>query len=189
MSELLVISYDDPEKAQQARKTLLQMSREYLVDVADAVVATADEQGRIKLDQMVSLWTVGASGGALWGLLIGMLFLNPLIGAAAGAAMGGLSGALSDYGIKDDFMKEVSSVLQPGQAALFTMARRASSDRVIENLGKSGGRILRTNLDRSKELEVRDAFERAREQVSMDEAMASLAGEVSKNHSGTTHQA
>ena len=174
MSELLVIGYDDPDKAHRARQSLLEMSKEYLVDVADAVVATTDENGKIQLDQMVNLWTIGVSGGALWGMLIGLLFLNPLIGAAAGAAMGGLSGALSDYGIKDNFMKDVSSVLQPGQAALFIMARRASSDRVIERLGKDGGRIMRTNLDRSKEQAVREAFERAREEVSNDGALASI---------------
>ncbi len=175
MSELIVIGYDEPEKAQQARQALFRMSKEYLVDVADAVVATPDENGKIKLDQMVNLWTAGATGGAFWGVLIGLLFLNPLLGAAAGAATGGLAGALSDYGIKDDFMKDVSSVLQPGQAALFIMARRATSDRVIERLSAEGGRILRTNLDRSKEQEVRDAFERAREQVSEDDALAKIS--------------
>lgn len=165
MSELIVIGYDQAERADLARKDLLGMSKEYLVDVADAVVATVDENGKIKLDQMVNLWSAGAAGGAFWGFLVGLLFLNPLAGIAVGATSGALAGALSDYGIKDDFMKEVASVLQPGQAALFIMARRATSDRVIERLSKNGGRILRTNLDRSKEAEVKEAFESARQAV------------------------
>ena len=49
-----------------ARQSLFEMSKEYLVDVADAVVATTVGNGKIKLDQMVNLWTVGISGGALW---------------------------------------------------------------------------------------------------------------------------
>lgn len=162
MSELLVIGYETPEKAEEARTALLGMAREYLVDVGDAVVATADEKGHIRLNQMVNLWTVGAGGGAFWGILIGLLFLHPLLGVAAGAASGVLMGALSDYGINDRFMKEVSAVLRPGQAALFIMARTTSSARVLEKLGEHGGKIIRTNLDTSQEQKVREAFEKSR---------------------------
>ena len=166
MSELLVIGYDTPEQAEQARMTLIDLSRDYLVDVGDAVVANVDGKGRIKLNQMVNLWTVGASGGAFWGILVGLLFLHPLIGVAAGAASGALMGALSDYGINDDFMKKVAAVLKPGQAALFIMARTTSSDRVLQKLGEKGGHIIRTNLDLSQEERVREAFERSRQSLS-----------------------
>ena len=105
--------------------------------------------------------TIGASGGAFWGFLIGLIFFNPLLGVAVGAAAGGLSGALSDYGINDTFMKDVASMLQPGQAALFMMVRTTASDRVLENLAEHGGRVLRTNLDTSHEQKVRDAFDAA----------------------------
>jgi uncharacterized membrane protein len=71
MSELIVVGYDTPNQAEDARKELMKMAREYLVDVADAVVATADEDGNVKLNQMVNMWTAGAAGGAFWGLLIG----------------------------------------------------------------------------------------------------------------------
>ena len=91
MSELIVIGYDTPEKAEEARADLMKMAREYLVEVADAVVAVADKDGNVKLNQMVNLWTVGATGGAFWGLLVGMLFFNPLLGAAVGAGTGALS--------------------------------------------------------------------------------------------------
>ena len=159
MSELIVIGYDSEADAEAARTELFGMAKEYLVDVADAVVARADDNGKIKLNQMVNLWTMGASGGAFWGLLIGFLFMNPLLGLAVGAGAGALGGALSDYGINDNFMKEVAEVLQPGQAALFMMVRQHVSDRVIERLGEKGGRIIRTNLDTTKEAALRDAFD------------------------------
>jgi len=165
MSELIVIGYDSEQQAEAARTELFGMAKEYLVDIADAVVAKADENGKIKLNQMVNLWTMGASGGAFWGLLIGFLFMNPLLGVAVGAGAGALSGALSDYGINDTFMKEVSEVLQPGQAALFMMVRQHASDRVIERLGEKGGRIIRTNLDTTKEQAVREAFAKAHTEV------------------------
>ncbi|MCB1494031.1 MAG: DUF1269 domain-containing protein [Rhodobiaceae bacterium] len=168
MSELIVIGYQTPEQAEEARVALLGMAGDYLVDVGDAVVATADDKGNIKLNQMVNLWTYGASGGAFWGILVGLLFLHPLLGVAAGAASGALMGALTDYGINDGFMKKVAAVLQPGQAALFIMARKTSSDRVLEKLGEHGGHIIRTNLDTTQEQRVREAFEKSRQQ--MDEA-------------------
>ena len=161
MSELIVIGYDSASRAEAARDALLGMEREYLVDVADAVVATSDSKGRVQLSQMVNLWTVGASGGALWGLLVGVLFLTPLLGVAVGAGAGALGAAFSDYGIDDTFMKGVAETLQPNQAALFMLVRPVASDRVIERLGKTGGRILRTNLDSGKEAALRAAFEAA----------------------------
>ena len=162
MSQLIVIGYPDNAKAEEARKTLYGLSKEYLVDIKDAVVAEASDSGEIKLHQMVSMWAVGASGGAFWGLLAGVLFFNPIIGVAAGAGAGAIAGALSDYGIDDAFMKDVAGVLQPGQAALFIMADRAASDKVIDKLALHGGQILRTNLDTSKEAELRVAFDHAR---------------------------
>ncbi len=170
MSELIVIGYDNEAEAEAARKELLGMASEYLVDVADAVVAHADDDGKIKLSQMVNMWTLGASGGAFWGLLIGLLFLSPILGVAIGASAGALSGALSDYGINDAFMKNVAEVLKPGQAALFIMVRQTASDRVITKLGEKGGRILRTNLDTSKEAELRAAFDAAQKEASAAEA-------------------
>lgn len=165
MSELIVIGYNTQEQAETAREALYKLAKEYLIEVEDAVVATAEQDGQIKLHQMVNLWAMGASGGAFWGLLAGLVFLNPLVGVAAGAGAGALAGALSDYGINDGFMKEVSSILQPGQAALFISAKRATSDRVVEEMSKHGGRILRTNLDRTQEQALRDAFETARKEV------------------------
>jgi uncharacterized membrane protein len=165
MSELIVIGYNNQSQAEDARAALFKLAKEYLIEVEDAVVATSEKDGQIKLHQMVNLWAMGASGGAFWGLIAGMLFFNPLIGVAAGAGAGALAGALSDYGINDGFMKEVGTVLQPGQAALFISAKRATSDRVVEEMSKHGGHIIRTNLDRSQESALREAFELARKDV------------------------
>lgn len=158
MAELIVIGYNNPEQASAARTELLGLSREYLVEVGDAVVATVGDDGKVKLDQMVNLWTIGAAGGSFWGLLAGFLFFMPLLGVATGAAAGAVAGALSDYGINDNFMRDVAGVLQPGHAALFIMADRVSSERVLERIARHGGRVLRTNLDRSKEEKLRAAF-------------------------------
>jgi uncharacterized membrane protein len=113
----------------------------------------------------------------MWGLIAGLLFFNPLLGVVTGAAAGAVAGALGDYGINDDFMRNIADVLQPGQAALFVLADRVSSDRVLEQLARFGGRILRTNLDSSQEQKVRTAIEQAARETAESEPEA--AGEPS----------
>lgn len=161
MAELIVIGYDSAETAEAARKELFSLSKEYLVEVGDAVVATRQADGKIALNQMVNLWAVGAAGGSLWGMLAGLLFFNPLLGAVGGAAAGAVAAALNDYGINDGFMRDVAGVLAPGQAALFVLADRVSSERVLGQIARYGGRVLRTNLDRSQEDRLRAAFGQA----------------------------
>lgn len=178
MAELIVIGYENADKAEAARAELFGLRKEYLVEVGDAVVATRDADGKVKLNQMVNLWAIGAAGGSFWGLLAGLLFFMPLLGVVSGAALGALAGALGDYGLNDDFMKDVADVLQPGQAALFVLANRVSSDRVLERLALHGGRVLRTNLDRGQEERLRAAFGEAaasrevQERVEAEEAVA-----------------
>lgn len=165
MTELLVIGYDSAETAEAARADLFKLSRNYYADIGDAVIATADEKGRIRLNQIVTPWLVGSASGSFWGLLIGLLFLHPLLGVMAGAAAGAVSGALSDFGIRDDFMKDVARVLKPGHAALFVLARTVSSDRIVEQLASHGGEVLRTNLGHADEEQLLKAFEAARERA------------------------
>ena len=158
MSELIVIGYPTAVKAEEVRQKLLEMQGEYMVDLADAVVATVDQKGRIKLNQLVHPWAIGASAGSFWGLLVGLLFLHPLLGVIVGASAGLITGALSDYGLNDAFMKKVATVLQPGQAALFVFARHVTGDKVVNALAPFGGTVIRTNLNTTDEQRLRDAL-------------------------------
>jgi uncharacterized membrane protein len=103
----------------------------------------------------------GAAGGALWGSLLGLLFLNPIAGAAMGAAAGAVAGRLTDVGINDAFMKEVSQSLQAGEAALFLLVRKMTAEKVMEGLQGMGGRVMRSSFDETKEALLRDALEGA----------------------------
>src|SRR5918992_3992061 len=131
MSDLIAVAYDDRETAERVRDELAQMTREHVIEIADAVVVTRDEKGRIKLHQTLNPAGAGAAGGALWGGLIGLIFLAPLLGAAIGAAVGGAAGALTDLGVDDEFMKELGQNLPGGGAALFVLVRRATPDKVL----------------------------------------------------------
>jgi uncharacterized membrane protein len=159
MSTLVVIGYDDEFKAEDVRLKLRKLQKEYLIDLEDAVVAVKDAKGKVKLHQAVNLTAAGAVGGGFWGSLIGLIFLNPLLGAAVGAAAGAVSGALSDVGIDDNFMKELSDNMSPGTSALFVLVRKATADKVLDELRGSGGKVLKTSLSHEDETRLQAAIQ------------------------------
>jgi uncharacterized membrane protein len=162
MAELIVIEYDDVHKAEEVRLKLQKLQREYLLDLADAVVAVKDEQGKVKLHQIHNLTALGAASGGFWGALIGLIFLNPLLGAAAGAAAGAVSGALADVGIDDKFMKDIAAGFSNGTSALFVLCRKATPDKVLEEIQGTGGKILQTSLTHEQESKLQEALDAAK---------------------------
>jgi uncharacterized membrane protein len=161
MSDLVVIVYPSEEKAEQVRQRLINLQREYLITINDAVIAVKNEKGEVKLNQLVNTTAVGAASGSFWGLLVGLLFLNPLLGVALGAASGALGGALSDFGINDQFMKDLAAKIQPGNAALFVLIKHMTADKVLKEIKDLGGEVLKTSLDETKEKQLRDALAQA----------------------------
>jgi len=145
MSNLAVIGYDDQFKAEEVRLKLWKMQKEYLIDLEDAVVAVKDEKGKVKLHQALNLIAAGAASGGFWGALIGLIFLNPLLGLAVGAAAGAVSGALTDVGIDDKFMKDLAEAMHPGSSVLFILVRRATPDKVLEEIKGTGGKAWKSS--------------------------------------------
>ena len=158
MSTLVVIDYESEVRAEEVRLALLKMQKEYLIDLEDAVVVVRNEQGKVKLRQLYSLTAAGAVSGGFWGALIGLLFLNPLFGFAVGAAAGAVSGALKDVGIDDNFMKSLGETLKPGTAALCVLIRQMTPDKVVEEIRKFGGTLIKTNLCNENEAKLREAL-------------------------------
>jgi len=160
MSDLIVVAFPDELQAEEVRLELLKLQRDHLVDLEDAVVVQREDDGAIKLRQLHNLTASGALSGGFWGTLIGALFLSPLFGLAVGAAAGAAAGALSDVGIDDGFMKSMGESLRPGTSALCVLVRKATPDKVLEELKPFDGRILRTSLSHEDEAKLRAALER-----------------------------
>jgi uncharacterized membrane protein len=158
MSDLVVISFPTEEKAEEVRQKLLELQQEYLIELGDAVIAVKQPNGRVKLNQLFHPAGAGAVAGTFWGALIGLIFLVPLVGAAVGAASGAIGGALTDVGINDDFMKDAAKELQAGNAELFLLIRKMTTDKVLDALKGVGGTVLRTSFDHTKEEALRAAL-------------------------------
>jgi uncharacterized membrane protein len=159
MATLGVIGYENELKAEEVRLALLKMQKDYLIDVADAVVVVRDDKGKVKLRQLYNLTATGAVSGGFWGMLMGLLFLNPLFGFAIGTAAGAISGALSDVGINDGVMKKLADAIKPGTAALCLLVRSMTPDKVLDELKQFGGTVIKTNLSHENEAKLRAALE------------------------------
>jgi uncharacterized membrane protein len=64
-------------------------------------------------------------------------------------------------GINDSFMKELTSTLKPGNAALFVLIQEMTADKVLKDIQDAGGTVLKTSLDDTKEKVLREALARA----------------------------
>jgi uncharacterized membrane protein len=139
-------------------KTIHQLKKEELMTLKDAAVVIRKPDGKIKVKQATHLVGAGMVGGAFWGMLIGLFFWLPWLGLAIGAIAGAISGALMDYGINDDFIKEVGATIKPGGSALFLLIEKWTEDKALERLNKFNATIIRTSLTKEEEEKLKVAF-------------------------------
>ena len=136
---------------------LRRLQSEYLVDLEDAAIVVRNQEGKVKIKQTQELVAAGAVSGSYWGVLLSVLFFNPIF-ALVGAAAGALSGALSDIGIDDNFMRDLGSTIEPGTSAIFVLVRKSTPDRVLADLSKFEGKVLRTSLSKEDEAKLQAAL-------------------------------
>jgi uncharacterized membrane protein len=167
MSDLVVLGFDGVGTADEVLTKLRGMKKENLIDLEDACVVVRDEKGSVQIKQAVHLVSIGAASGASTGMLIGalagLLVLNPLAGMAvgglAGAGFGALSGSLADYGINDEFIKDIGKHIANGSSALFVLIKSSTPDKVLPELQPYNPRVLRTSLSKKQEEKLREALE------------------------------
>ena len=157
MSDLIVVGFKDEFKADEVMNELRRLQSEYLVDLEDAAVVIRNQEGKVKIKQAQELVATGALSGGYWGVLLSVLFFNPIF-TLVGAAAGALSGALSDIGINDDFMRDLGSTIEPGTSAIFVLVRKSTPDRVLADLSKFEGKVLRTSLSKEDEAKLQAAL-------------------------------
>jgi len=168
MAELIVVGFQkDMYRASQVLNTLQDMNDDWVVDLHDAVAVYRDYQGKLRVDQSYQMTTgEGAAWGGLFGGLIGALIAAPFTagasaaaagaalaaGSLGGVALGATAGAVDadswkeDFGISDDFVQRVGTMVQPGDSAIFALLRTIDPDLVAAQFRGYGGTILRTTL-------------------------------------------
>ena len=166
MAELIVVGFKkDMYRASEVLNTLQDMNESWVVDLRDAVAVYRDYNGKLRVDQSYQMTSgEGAAWGGLFGGLMGALLAAPFTGGASvaaviaagslsGVALGATAGAIDastwkeDYGISEDFVKQVGTMVQPGDSAIFALLRTLDPDLVAAQFNGYGGTILRTTLD------------------------------------------
>ena len=166
MSDLVVLDFDGVGTADAVLTKLRGLQQEHLIDLEDACVVVHTEAGKVQVKQAMNLTKLGAASGASTGMLIGalagLLLLNPLAGMAAGglagAGFGALSGSLADYGINDEFIKNLGKTIPKGSSALFVLIKRSTPDKVLPEIEPFKPRVLKTSLSQEQEDKLRAAL-------------------------------
>jgi uncharacterized membrane protein len=168
MAELIVVGFPkDMYRASEVLNTLQDMNNSLVVDLHDAVAVYRDYSGKLRVDQSYQMTSgEGAAWGGLFGGLLGAMLAAPFtagasVAAAAavaagsslsGVALGATAGALDasnwkdSFGISEDFVQRVGTMVQPGDSAIFALLRTLDPKLVEEQFRGYGGTILRTTL-------------------------------------------
>lgn len=176
MAELIVVGFKkDMYRASEVLNQLLDLNDDWVVDLHDAVAVYRDYNGKLRVDQSYQMTTgQGAAWGGLWGLLIGATLAIPFTGgasaaAAAGAIAAGAAGGTAlgaglgaadasswkdEFGIPEDFVQQVSVLIQPGDSAIYAILRVGNPDIVADQFRGYGGTILRTTLSGDQQAKV-----------------------------------
>ena len=178
MAELIVVGFKkDMYRASEVLNTLQDMNDSWVVDLHDAVAVYRDYNGKLRVDQSFQMTTnEGAAWGGLFGGLIGALLAAPFTGGASvaavlaagslsGVALGAAAGAVDaqtwkeDYGISEDFVQRVGTMVQPGDSAIFALLRSIDPDLVSAQFQGYGGTILRTTLNPAQQAKVEQTLQ------------------------------
>jgi uncharacterized membrane protein len=147
--EMIVVSFDDENRANEVLDTFKQMEDMAVVDLKSGAVVLRDAEGKVTIKETSDFDAKqGAIGGALAGTLLGLLGGGLLRGAILGAAGGAVAGKFIDLGLDDDFLKEIGDGLGASSSAVVAMVDFDQVDQAMEELDKfEGGTILHHTLD------------------------------------------
>ena len=161
MPNLVVITFEDPEQAQQVLEALREEEHDHQISLDDTAIVVKSEDGTVEVDNEVDRGIkIGAVGGGLLGLLIGFLVGGPLVSLALGAIAGALGGDLANLGIDQRFINDVTEGLAPGSSALFLMARDADPEATAAALEPFEGKVHYSYLPEETEAQLREILEK-----------------------------
>ncbi len=175
--KLLVISFDDPIKAQEFLLAAARLQKNQDLQLHDAVIVRRDLDGTSHVTETTDVTPGrGALSGGVWGLLLGTLFGGPIGGLVVGAATAG-SGALFaklvDTGIKDATIHELRTEVPPGRTALALLISHVSvADLQIELARWPGTTLIESDLPPAAIAAVQNALVEANRTAFTDEPKA-----------------
>lgn len=161
MASLTVWKFNTADGADLAFTKLVELQKQQLIEIQDAaIVSWPLGRKRPKTYQAGDKVGSGALGGAFWGMLLGLIFFMPFFGMAVGAAAGAISAHFADYGIDNEFIKDVKAKVTEGTSALFLMVGQVTLDKVEAAFSPDErGELIQSNLTAEQETKLREDFD------------------------------
>lgn len=150
MSQLIVITFDNPDEAQQVATTFKELEKGGGIRLSDMRVLVKDAEGKLVAKDEAGhpiAWSAVA-GGVLGGLLF---FMVPVVGVALGAAAGAGIAKSLDLDIDKKFVQDVATSLKPNTSAIFMLAREENEAAVLSALKPYKGTLVQTTLSTEME--------------------------------------
>jgi uncharacterized membrane protein len=135
--ELIVLVFNEVKGADQALKTIKQLSKEWGFVTLNTAVLIKDQKGDIRIKESAD---VDAKHGALFGAVTGGLIgltrgpAGALIGAVTGAATGGTVARLKDMGFPDQELQSLKNSIQPNGSVLVILIEQAWVEKVLNRI-------------------------------------------------------
>jgi len=164
-NRVIVALFETQNQAYDAAARMQRLNDDGIIKLKRGAIATKDAKGNLTIPDskhVGSAW--GLLGGGLIGGLLGAM-LGPVgvaagaaagaaasaaaAGAVVGAATGGTLGAVGDLtelGMNEDFIDDVTTQLNPGDTALIVEVDEGSTEPTDRVVSQYGGRIYRSEL-------------------------------------------
>ena len=147
MDRMLVVVFDNESKAYEGKKALLQLDNEGSIGVYAYAVVAKNADGTPSIKQDDDSGPLGTLVGTSLGSLIGVLFgpVGLAVGATAGLA-GGATADLTNAGVGEDFVYDVSKQLSPSKVAVVAEIEEDWTTPVDTRMEAIGGTVFRRAL-------------------------------------------
>jgi uncharacterized membrane protein len=165
MSNIVVLGFENQYGAEAMLSNLQKWQEEGLIEVDDAIIASAGPSGEVEIQQ-----TRRSEGGKFAlrgggvGLVAGALLGGPILGLVAGVAAGALKGkrtaklAAKEHGLDEEFVEVTSGWVRADRSALFLLVKQADAEALRVNLAPHKAIVLTTSLAPEQESQLRQTL-------------------------------
>ena len=156
MSELIVFAFENETGAKELETGLVTAQANQGFRASDAALVVRLEDGRPVLNHAISLVGRGSLGGIFWGFILALVFWTKWWGLSVG-------GALGDFGLDDEFVKEVGESVEKGHSALLILVEDVMVEAVLNEAREYNPKIMRTTFSKEDEKVLQAVFQASRE--------------------------
>lgn len=164
-ASFIAIVFDEPARAEEARLKFWNLQQEGFIELEDIVVVTKDEHGTILNHELNHQARKEGVLGSITGFIVGSILFNPVVGGVLGAVTGAVAASLSNAGIDDRFVHDLSKDFKAGCSALFTLVGKVDPERVEEAFLGFGGRVQVSSLSAESEAAIQAFLDETRERA------------------------